>query len=189
MAIRAPIFDAVRTLARPGLFNDPGNVLALDNLLDAFNVPRDAEHRRINAAGLALIKQFEGLELKAYVDPVGALTIGYGSTGPHVKPGMVITEAEAEDLLRDDLARFEKAVASMCPVATDNQFAAMVSLAFNAGAGEGGFKTSTLRRKHNEGDHMGAAAEFARWNKAGGRVLNGLVRRRAAEAQLYRSVS
>lgn len=186
---RKPIFDAVRAAARPGLFNDPGNVLALDNLLDAFDVPRDAalSGRQISDAGIELIKQFEGLELKAYPDPGSGgdpWTIGYGHTGPDVKPGRVITEAEAEELLRADLARFEKAVAKLCPVTTDNQFAALVSFTFNVG--EEALRTSTLRRLHNEGDYDGAAAQFARWNRAAGRVLNGLVKRRAAEAALYR---
>lgn len=188
---RREIFEAVRKAARKGLFNDAGNILALDNLLDAFGVGRvvavpKPDVRRINAAGIALIKEFEGLRLEAYKDAVGVWTIGYGSTGDHVKPGMDITEEQAEILLLGDLDRFERAVSVMAPVATDNQFAAMVSLAFNVGEGEGGFKTSTLRRKHNEGDHEGAANEFARWNKAGGKILGGLTRRRAAEAALYR---
>lgn len=186
---RSAIFAAVRTAARPGLFNDPGNVLALDNLLDAFGVPHaDATPaRRINAAGLQIVKESEGLELKAYVCPAGILTIGYGSTGPHVKPGMVITEARAEELLREDLARFEAAVAKLCPVSTENQFSAMVSLAFNIG--EKAFADSTLRRKHNAGDFGGAAAEFGRWNRGGGKVLPGLTKRRAKEAALYRKAS
>lgn len=190
---RREIFEAVRKGARKGIFNDAGYVLALDNLLDAFGVPRveasaKGDVRRINAAGIALIKEFEGLRLEAYKDPVGIWTIGYGSTNnPLAIPGSKITEAQAETLLRDDLDRFERAVSAMAPVATDNQFAAMVSLAFNVGEGEGGFKTSTLRRKHNEGDYEGAANEFQRWNKAGGKVLGGLTRRRAAEAALYKS--
>ena len=112
-----------------------------------------------------------------------AVPAGYGSTGPHVKPGLTITEAQAEELLRQDVARFEVAVADMAKVATDNQFAAMVSLAFNVGAEA--LRKSTLLRKHNAGDYTGARAEFARWKFAGGKVLGGLVRRRAAEAKLY----
>lgn len=160
---------------------------ALDGI--GFARAEESRPREINGSGLALIKRFEGLELKAYRDPVGVLTIGYGSTGSHVKPGMVITEAQAEELLKKDLARFEAAVDKLCPIATDNQFSALVSLAFNVGEGEGGLKTSTLRRKHNEGDYVGAANEFARWRFAGGRELAGLVKRRAAEAQLYRTTT
>jgi lysozyme len=143
--------------------------------------------RRINKAGLDLIKSFEGLALKAYLCPARVWTIGYGSTGAHVKPGMVITEAEAERLLREDLMRFEDAVAKAAPDATDNQFAAMVSLAFNIG--EAGLRKSTVLRKHLAGDHLGAASAFAMWNKGGGKVLPGLTRRRAAEAQLYRTAA
>lgn len=185
---RKPIFDAVRAAARPGLFNDPGNVLALDNLLDAFSVGRPAPGatgpRRINGAGVAIIKHFEGLKLKAYKCPAGIWTIGYGHTGPDVLPGLVITEARADELLAADLARFEAGVADLAKVANDNQFAALVSFAFNLGLEA--LRTSTLLRKHMAGDYEGAAAEFARWNKANHVVLSGLTRRRAMEADLYR---
>lgn len=180
---RKPIFDAVRAKAPPGLFNDPGNVLALDNLMDAFNVPRASATRTISPEGLALIKEFEGLRLTAYRDAVGVWTIGYGHTGPDVTPGMTITQDQADELLRKDVARFEKAVASMAKVATDSQFDALVSFAYNLG--EEALRRSTLLRKHNEGDYAGAKAEFARWKYAGDKVLAGLVRRRAAEAEMY----
>jgi lysozyme len=98
---------------------------------------------------------------------------------------MAITEAEAEKLLRDDLARFENGVSKLAPQASDNQFAAMVSLAFNVGLAN--FGGSTLLKKHNAGDCAGAADEFKRWNRAGGKVLPGLVTRRAKEALLYRT--
>lgn len=139
--------------------------------------------RTINKAGLELIKSFEGCKLKAYICPAGVLTIGYGSTGSHVKPGMVITQDQADELLRSDLRRFEDYVDQHCKPATDNQFAALVSFCFNVG--EGNLRTSTLRRMHNAGDYAGAQGQFARWNKGGGKVLAGLVRRRAAEAALY----
>jgi lysozyme len=139
--------------------------------------------KRINRAGVDLIRTFEGLRLKAYKCPAGVWTIGYGSTGPHVTEGKVITRDEAEGLLVNDLRRFEQAVEQYCPVTTDNQFAALVSFAFNLGPES--LRTSTLRRKHNEGDYVGAAAQFARWTRAGGRVLPGLVKRRAAESALY----
>lgn len=139
--------------------------------------------RQINADGLALIKRFEGLRLKAYKCPAGVWTVGYGSTGPHVKPDTVITADEAERLLLDDLVRFEQGVALQCQIATDNQFAALVAFAFNVGLEA--LRTSTLRRMHNEGNYAGAAGQFGRWNKGGGRVLPGLIKRRAAEAALY----
>lgn len=139
--------------------------------------------REMGTAGLEIVKQFEGCELSAYRCPAGIWTIGYGSTGPHVKPGLVITPQRAEALLQEDLARFEAAVDNAAPGASQNQFDAMVAFAFNVGTTA--FTKSTLLRKHKAGDFAGARAEFARWNKAGGKVLPGLTRRRAAEAALY----
>lgn len=140
--------------------------------------------RQINREGLELVKRFEGCKLRAYICAGGVLTIGYGSTGPHVKPGMVITQQQADELLRSDLRRFEDYVAEHCAPATDNQFAALVSFAFNVG--EAALAKSTLRRCHMAKDYEGAAVQFRRWNKAGGKVLKGLVTRRAAEEALYR---
>ena len=141
----------------------------------------------IGTKGLALIKQSEGLRLKAYLCPAKVWTIGYGSTGPHVKPDMEITETQAEQLLRDDLARFEKAVSDAAPKATQDQFDAMVSLAFNIGIA--GFMKSSVLRLHNLGKFQAAADSFALWNKGGGRVLPGLVRRRDDEAHLYGGIA
>lgn len=187
---RKLIFDAVRMMLDRG-FRDR-EIAALDAAIDAaFAAPvEQSGERRINAAGLALIKSFEGLRLKAYPDPATGgdpWTIGYGSTGPHVLPGVTITESRAEKLLQEDLARFEKAVAKYAPTATDNQFAAMVSLAFNVGIEN--FRKSTLLRMHGLGQYELAANEFARWNRAAGRIMNGLTRRRMAEAALYRTAS
>lgn len=139
--------------------------------------------RATNAAGIALIKSFEGCKLTAYLCPANVWTIGYGHTGPDVKRGLTITQDQADALLRADLRKFETGVARMTTGATDNQFAALVSLAYNVGLGA--LKSSTLLRIHNAGDAAGAKAQFSRWNKAGGRVLAGLTRRRAAEADLY----
>jgi lysozyme len=164
----------------------PGHVTAMHSLLDGMDAPKEAQagRRAINAAGLQIIKESEGCVLTAYVDPVGILTIGYGSTGSHVKPGLTITQAQAEELLRSDLRRFEDSVDNLTPNgATDNQFAAMVSLSFNVGAAA--LAGSTLLKKHNAGDFAGAENEFAKWVKAGGRTLPGLVKRRAKEAALY----
>ncbi len=140
-------------------------------------------HRQISAAGLALIKASEGLRLKAYRCPADVVTIGFGSTGPHVKMGMTITEAEAEALLIEDLSRFEKGVSALAPVTTQGQFDALTSFAFNVGLGA--FGKSTLLKKHLAGDCAGAAKQFARWNRGGGRVLAGLTKRREAERKLY----
>ena len=143
--------------------------------------------RQINPAGLELVKRFEGCKLTAYLCPAKILTIGYGSTGKHVTPGLCITPARAEALLRDDLARFEEFVEAKCAPFTDNQFAALVSLAFNVG--NGNLQTSTLRKLHRAGDYAGAAGQFQQWNKARVRgkliVLAGLTKRRAAESALY----
>lgn len=141
---------------------------------------------KTNTAGISLIKDFEGLRLKAYPDPAtgGApWTIGYGAT-LGVKPGMVITEAQAEVFLRRDLARFESAVEKAVKVPlTDNQFAALVSFAYNCGPAN--LTKSTLLKRLNKGDYAGAQAEFAKWNRAAGKVMAGLTRRRAAEAVLF----
>ena len=139
--------------------------------------------RQTNASGVHLIKSFEGLRLKAYQDAVGVWTIGYGTTRG-VKPGQEISEAQAEALLKADLNRFEQAVNQAVRVSiNDNQFAAIVSFTYNVGAGA--MRSSTLLRKLNRRDTYGAANEFPRWNRAGGRVLAGLTRRRNAERALF----
>ena len=148
--------------------------------------------RKIGPQATALIKQYEGLRLKAYPDPATGgkpYTIGYGATrdaaGKPIAPGTVWTKAEADAAFTRDIARFESAVEGMIDNnATDNaQFGALVSLAYNVG--ERNLRTSTLLRKHNAGDYKGAQSEFARWNRANGKPMPGLTRRRAAEAELY----
>lgn len=142
---------------------------------------------KINNEGLELIKDFEGCVLKAYPDPgTGGepWTIGVGHTGG-VKPGDRITEAQAMDLLRQDVAKFERYVTDALDgyPASSNEFSAMVSLCFNIGPGN--FRKSSVLRHHKQGNKVAAANSFKLWNKAAGKVLNGLVRRRAAEAALY----
>ena len=143
----------------------------------------------INKATLDLIKEFEGLRLTAYRDAVGVWTIGYGTTaaaglGITPKAGMTITEAEAEALL---LKGLEKFAGSIRPKITapinDNEFGAFLSLAYNIGPGA--FAKSSALRKFNAGDKAGAANAILRWNKAGGKVLAGLTRRRKAERELF----
>lgn len=136
--------------------------------------------------GIALIKQSEGLRLETYKDAVGILTIGYGHVENPIPSGgsRTITLEEAEQILRDDLHQFEHDVIAMLHRdVTQNQFDALISFAFNLGSGS--LKTSTLLLKVNEGDFVGAAAEFLRWNHAGGKVLPGLTIRRQAESQLF----
>ena len=140
--------------------------------------------RQINAAGLALIQGREGCKLRAYRDARGILTIGWGHTGPDVFAGMQIAQERADQLLAQDLAVFEAGVCEAVRVPlTDNQFSALVSFAFNLGLGT--LKGSTLGKKLNLGDYQGAADEFPRWTRAGGKEMPGLVARRAAERALF----
>ena len=149
----------------------------------------------IGAAGLALIKQFEGCARRqgdgrfaAYPDPgTGGApwTIGWGATGPGIAPGTLWTQAECDARLERDLARFAREVrAALAETPTTRpQFDALVSFHYNTGA----IRKATLTRLHKAGDHAAAAREFGKWVNAGGRVLPGLVRRRAEEAALYAS--
>lgn len=145
---------------------------------------------RISDKGISLIKQFEGLRLTAYQDSVGVWSIGYGWTHPvdgkPIRPGMTIKEETAERLLRTGLVGYESDVSKLVKVKlTQGQFDALVSFAYNLGARA--LSTSTLLQKLNAGDYTGAAGEFPRWNKAGGKVLPGLTRRREAERALFLS--
>ena len=140
--------------------------------------------------GIALIKQFEGCKLTAYQDSVGVWTIGYGWTQPvdgkPIRAGMTIKQETAERLLKTGLVSYERDVSRLVKVSlTQGQFDALVSFTYNLGARS--LSTSTLLRKLNAGDYAGAADQFLRWNKAGGKVLNGLTRRREAERALFLS--
>lgn len=140
--------------------------------------------------GIALLKQFEGCKLTAYQDSVGVWTIGYGWTQPvdgkPIRAGMTIKQETAERLLKTGLVSYESDVSRLVKVGlTQGQFDALVSFTYNLGARS--LSTSTLLRKLNAGDYAGAADEFLRWNKAGGKVLNGLTRRREAERALFLS--
>ena len=143
----------------------------------------------MNKATIDLIKEFEGFRAKAYLDSVGILTIGYGTTaaaGVGIKPalGMTITEAQAHSYL---MAAVDKFAAQISPKITrpinENEFGAFVSLAYNIGPGA--FGKSSALRKFNAGDKQGAANSILLWNKAGSKVLPGLVRRREAERALF----
>lgn len=142
---------------------------------------------QINEKGLAIIRQFEGLRLDSYRCPAGVATVGFGHTGPDVRIPMTITPGEAERLLDQDVARFERGVEAMlcgCDTSED-EFSAMVSLAFNIGLGN--FATSTLLKRHKAGNKTGAANSFLSWVFAGGQKLKGLMARREAEKELYES--
>lgn len=140
----------------------------------------------VSQKGLDLVKQFEGLRLKAYLDSVNVPTIGYGTTiypnGKKVKIGESCTIEQAEEYLRTDINRRAAAVGNI-PV-NQNQFDAILSFCYNLGLGA--WNKSTLRKKvlANPNDPT-IEAEFNKWNKAGGKVLAGLVKRRQAEADLY----
>ena len=140
---------------------------------------------KISEAGLDLIKKHEGCRLKAYKCPADVWTIGYGSTSG-VTEGMEITQAEADERLRKDVAVAERCVnASVKGAITQGQFDSLCSFVFNLGCGA--FGKSTLLRELNAGNDMSCAAEFMRWTRAGGKVLPGLVARRRDEMALFLS--
>ncbi len=147
---------------------------------------------KLGPKAIALMHHFEDCRLSAYLDVVGVPTIGWGNTyhadGRRVKLGDRLTQAEANGLfatiVERDFAGPIRGLLSDAPT-TPAQFGAMVALAYNIGLAA--FKRSSVLRRHLAGDHSGAAAAFLMWNKAGGRVLAGLTRRRSAEAALYRS--
>lgn len=205
---RNQFFAALRK-AVPGIWNKPGAIKEGDDLFDAFSrvtpdAPSEPEKKdgapsKVSAAGLKLIRDFEGCAklrgdgmIVAYPDPgTGGApwTIGWGATGPDVRPGTVWTQQQADDRLAVDVARHAadvaRALGSALEGTSQAQFDALVSFHYNTGA----IGRATLTRLHKAGKHADAAKEFARWNRAGGRVLAGLTRRRAAEAKLYASGS
>ncbi len=196
---RAPAFRAV--LEVPGvsrdLWNDPGNVLAFDNLLDAFGAKRDEVTGSLAPSEICagLIAKWEGMakklpdgRFKAYPDPAtgGApWTIGVGTTGPDVGPETVWTREQCLERFHADLAGFGAKVAALIKTAptTQGQMDAMTSLAYNIGVE--GLRRSTLLRKHLEGDYAGAALEFGKFVFAAGKRMQGLANRRADERAIY----
>jgi lysozyme len=140
------------------------------------------------AHAVSLIKRWEGCRLEAYPDPASGgdpWTIGYGATGPGIQKGVRWSQRQADDRLAIDADRFLKGVRSVLrKPATDAQLGAMTSLAYNIGVGA--FKDSTLLRKFNAGDIAGAAAEFPKWKRASGKVMQGLVNRRDDEQRVFR---
>jgi GH24 family phage-related lysozyme (muramidase) len=144
---------------------------------------------KVSDKALGLIKKHEGCRLEPYRDPIGLYTIGYGHLIGDGKTLPVewfrkFTQEEVDELLKKDLQRFERGVLRLCPNnLTQPRFDALVSFAFNVGLGN--LQASTLRQKHNRNDVFGAAQEFVKWNKAGGKILRGLTLRRQAESSLY----
>lgn len=140
---------------------------------------------KISQEGIALIKKFEGCELTAYQCSAGVWTIGYGHT-KGIEKGMEITQQEAEDMLVEELHEYENYINdSVTAPLSQNQFDAMVSWVYNLGPAN--LKASTLLKVLNAGDYDGVPAQIKRWNKAGGVTLEGLIRRREAEALLFQN--
>lgn len=142
---------------------------------------------KTSGAGISLIQHFEGVRLRAYKCSAGVWTIGYGHTAG-VKEGRSIDSDTADRLLRGDVAMVEKQVEAVLrrPI-TQSQFDALVSFTFNLGIGA--LQKSTLLKKVNEGDFATASDEFLKWNKADGKALEGLTRRRYAERKLFMSAA
>lgn len=201
------IFETIRPwLDRKGF--TPERIAALDAaIVEAARVvaatvpaPRPSQGlgRRVSPAGIALMHHFESCKLKSYPDPGSKdgkpWTIGWGATGAGIGPGVEWTQEQADARFAADLAKFEDGVTRLIGDAptTQAQFDALVSIAYNIGLDEDadtiaeGLGDSTLLRKHKAGDYVGAAKAFASWRFNDGREMKGLVRRRAAEAKLYR---
>jgi lysozyme len=186
---RRPIFDELRKFKQEWL-RDPSTTLHPDEVTRMDNAITSAEN------GGTLIKEFEGYAkaradggCEAYPDPGSGgdpWTCGFGSTGDDIKRGTVWTRAQAEARLENDVRKFAAGVARLVQgvPTTQGQFDSLTSFSYNVGLGA--LTSSTLLKKHKAGDYEGAAAEFGRWTKAAGRTMPGLVRRRAAEAKLYR---
>ena len=197
---RKALFDTIRRIMGRGFRQHEVDLIdaVLDGDAHVFD-QQDTKTRRVGPEGIALIKRFEGCAqrradglVEAYPDPgTGGepWTIGWGATGSdgaggRIAPGTVWTQAQCDARLESDLARYAAEVTKALGDAptSQSQFDALVSFHYNTGA----IGRATLTRRHRAGDFSGAAREFDRWCYAGGRVLKGLSRRRAAEAALYR---
>lgn len=209
----ADLFGKIRAMLRArGSKLEQREVDAINAILESRVTPaapsvaeRAFVPSRVGQAGVDLIKRFEGCarvrsdgRVEAYPDPgTGGdpWTIGWGATGldrfngGRIRKGTIWTQEQCDQRLIEDLPRYAAdVIAALGPAinaTSQRQFDALVSFHYNTGA----IARATLTRKHVAGHHRGAAAEFARWNRAGGRVLKGLVRRRAAEAELYQEGS
>ncbi len=132
---------------------------------------------------IELIKSFEGFKAEAYYDSVGVLTIGYGTTR-NIKSNMIVNKAQAHDLLTKDVVKFESFVNRFVRVnLTQNQFDSLISWTYNLGPTN--LKNSTMLKVLNQEKYDEVPFQMKRWNKAGGKVLLGLTRRREAEANLF----
>jgi GH24 family phage-related lysozyme (muramidase) len=196
---RTPIFQTVRRMLGRGFKQSEVEQLdrAVDCALGDEESCVDTPPHAIGHAGIALIKQFEGCArlrtdglVEAYPDPgTGSdpWTIGWGATGAGIGPGILWTRKQCDARLERDLVRYAADVARALgdTATTQSQFDALVSFHYNTGA----IGRATLTQRHKDGDQSGALYEFSRWNRAGGRVMKGLTRRRNAEAALYGNVA
>lgn len=193
--MRQPIFSAIKD-ARNGKVFTPADVVAIDEFLDRLNIPRVPGQSGLQPSPriVAFVQNYEKMakmrpdgRVEAYMPtPKDRPTIGFGTTGPDVKMGTVWTVEQAKARFASHFAEFADSVRKDLGNAptTQDQFDAMVSLAYNIG--KQAFRDSTLLKLHKAGDFAGAAAQFGRWNKQAGVVLNGLTRRRGDEAAIYR---
>ncbi len=139
---------------------------------------------QLSPAGLAFVEARESFRARAYLDSTGVPTVGYGSTGPDIHLGMVVTMGWASARLARDMAAAVLCVNAHVRVAlTQGEFDALADFTYNVG--QHAFAYSTLLTKLNAGDYAGADAQFQLWDKAGGRVIAGLETRREAEAQMF----
>ena len=190
----AKLFAVIRRLKGEGLTQaEVDEINAALTYDDEIIVTASAPRARTSAKGLTAMRQHEGCKLTAYPDPGSRdghpWTIGYGATGQGITKGVVWAQEQADQRFAADVTKREPVLAALLGSAptTQNQWDALMSFGYNVGMGDGGLKTSTLLRKHKEGDIAGAAKEFARWNKNDGKAMAGLTKRRAAEAALYLS--
>ena len=160
-------------------------VMSMMLLFLVFYIYDSEKIMKTSDVGVEMIKEFEGKKQVAYQDPAGVWTIGYGHT-KGVEKGQLCIEKTCDKFLREDLEEVEEYIDRLVKVELNqNQFDALVAWTFNLGPGN--LKESTMLRKLNYGDYESVPDEMRRWNKAGGEVLNGLVRRRDAEANLFSS--
>lgn len=179
------LFDAIRIIKGSALAQQD-----VDRVNRALNAPETAT---VSQSAIDLIHSFESFKANAYPDPGSKnglpVTIGWGSTsdlnGRPIKLGTVWTRAQADAKFAQDIEKFAAGVREVAGPSTQGQIDAMVSFAYNVG--EAAFRSSTLLKKHLAGDYAGARAEFAKWRFNDGKAMNGLIRRRKAEAELYSS--
>lgn len=182
-----PLFDAVRKIKGSALTQ--ADVDLINSVIADEDCEAPSGVLTPSPAGIKLMHRFEGCKLNAYPDPGSKdghpWTIGWGSTGPGIAKGVTWTQAQADERFAADLCKFAAKVRDVLggTATTQSQFDAMVALAYNIGVGA--FSKSTVLKKHKVGDYAGAKAAFGMWVKNDGKVMQGLVNRRKAEADLY----